>query len=78
MSNLYVYVFVICLILTSCTNKKKQYSFSFSDNYNEAIIPARFDNGRVYIPVSVVKKDIISDNLEECTYYLIQVLQKWL
>lgn len=71
MSNLYVYVFVICLILTSCTNKEKEYSFSFSDNYNEAIIPARFDNGRVYIPVSVVKNDIISDNLEKCTYYFL-------
>lgn len=71
MSNLYVYVFVICLILISCTNKKKEYSFSFSDNYKEAIIPARFDNGRVYMPVSIVKNEVISNNLEECTSYFL-------
>lgn len=71
MSNLHVYVFVICLILISCTNKKKEYSFSFSDNYKEAIIPARFDNGRVYMPVSIVKNEIISNNLEECTSYFL-------
>lgn len=71
MSNLHVYVFVICLILISCTNKKKEYSFSFSDNYKEAITPARFDNGRVYMPVSIVKNEIISNNLEECTSYFL-------
>lgn len=69
MSNPYIYLFVIYLILTSCKNR--EYSFSFSDNYKELIIPAQFDKGRIYIPLSIAKNGTIRNDLKECTFYFL-------